>query len=642
MGFVIRDNILTGYIEEEGITDVVIPDGVQKINGYVFCDCSDLSRIFLPKSVSEINSLQWFELEAILVDSENPYLTSEDGVLYNKEKTVLIRYPSKRKTERFVIPDSVKMIVDRAFARCSYLKEIIIPDGVQKIDFSVFSRCSSLSSIFLPKSINEVKHPNYNDFEEILVDSENPYLTSEDGVLYNKEKTVLIRYPSKRKTERFVIPDSVKMIANRAFEECSYLKEVIIPDGVQEINGHVFYGCSDLSRIFLPKSVSEINSLRWVKLEEILVDSENPYLTSEDGVLYNKEKTELIRYPSKRKTERFVIPDSVKMIADEAFAGCSYLKEIIIPDGIQEIDVSHCSNLSSIFLPKSINEVWGRLFEEIIVDSENPCLTSEDGVLYNKEKTVLIRYPAKRKTERFVIPDSVEKIGNHAFAECSYLKEVIIPDGIQEMNGSMFYYCSSLLRIFLPKSVNEVDDLMWVDVEEIIVDLNNPSLTSEDGVLYDKEKTVLIRYPSKRKTKRFVIPDSVEMIDNDAFCGCSYLQEIIIPDGVTHIGECAFLNCCSLEKLRIPEKCTYLGEDSLVGCDNLQEIIIPDKCQFSPDMPDDALGVGWGLPEKERLKIKIKYKGGVYNYQTYYDVAPPDEEDYDDTLFDEDGNYIVE
>lgn len=210
--------------------------------------------------------------------------------------------------------------------------------------------------------------------------------------------------------------------------------------------------------------------------------------------------------------------------------------------------------------------------------------------------------------------------------------QVIIPDGVKEISNGAFYHCFNLSSIFLPKSVEEENELSCGEFEEILVDSENPCLTSEDGILYDKEKTVLVRYPSKRKNEKVVVPDSVKMIGFGAFDGCSYLKEIIIPDGVKNIQEEAFFGCCSLEKLRIPEKCTYLGEDSLVGCDNLKEIIIPDKCRFSPDMPDDALGVGRGLPEEERLKIKIKYKGGVYNYETYYDVAP----------FDEDGEYIGE
>lgn len=210
--------------------------------------------------------------------------------------------------------------------------------------------------------------------------------------------------------------------------------------------------------------------------------------------------------------------------------------------------------------------------------------------------------------------------------------QVIIPDSVREISNQAFYQCHNISRIILPKSIEEENDLHWGEFEEILVDSDNPYLASEDGVLYDKDKTVLIKYPCKRKNERFVVPDSVEMIGFGAFDGCSYLKEIIIPDGVECILEHAFEGCSSLGSLRIPEKCTYLGEDSLMGCDSLKEIIIPDRCRFRGDMPDDALGVGRGFSEEERLKIKIKYRGGVYNYRTYYDAAP----------FDEDGNYIGE
>jgi len=143
---------------------------------------------------------------------------------------------------------------------------------------------------------------------------------------------------------------------------------------------------------------------------------------------------------------------------------------------------------------------------------------------------------------------------------------------------------------------------------------------------------ILEKYTEEEGITQAVIPDSVTYIDDEAFAGCENLKEIILPDTVKHIGEAAFIDCFSLESLRIPEKCTYLGDDSFAGCYSLKEILIPDKCRLAPYILDDALGFSRGLPEEECLKVKIRYKGEVYNYETYYDVAP----------FDENGEYIGE
>ena len=130
MDFLIRSNVLTGYIE------VIISDG-EEVDFSVFNHCSS---IFLPKSVNKVNGLQRGELEEILVDLENPYLTSEDGILYNKEKTVLLRYPSKRKTERFVIPDT-----------CHRISVIVLPSAIYHVKFLAIRQwCCDCRKLQLP------------------------------------------------------------------------------------------------------------------------------------------------------------------------------------------------------------------------------------------------------------------------------------------------------------------------------------------------------------------------------------------------------------------------------------------------------------------------------------------------------------
>ncbi len=146
-------------------------------------------------------------------------------------KSAIVRYPSSHKGESFIIPDYVTSIEEGAFEGCSGLTEIEIPDSVTSIGNYAFRNCSGLT--------------------EINVDTGNEDYTSIDGVLYNKNKSAIVCYPSSHKGESFIIPDSVTSIGDKAFEGCSGLTKIEIPDSVTSIGYWAFAGCSGLTEIHI-------------------------------------------------------------------------------------------------------------------------------------------------------------------------------------------------------------------------------------------------------------------------------------------------------------------------------------------------------------------------------------------------------
>ena len=207
------------------------------------------------------------------------------------------------------------------------------------------------------------------------------------------------------------------------------------------------------------------------------------------------------------------------------------------------------------------------------------------------------------------------------------ITRAVIPDGMIDVDYFTFCRCFYLKSIVIPKSVKK-DYLFHIpkNVAEILVDEQNPYLICVDGLIYDKTNmTDLLRCPPAMNTKKIVIPEGITYIDDNAFEDCHRLEEIVLPESMETISEDAFIDCISLKFLRIPAKCRYLGEDALVGCESLEEIIIDDDCDFRPDMIEDAYGVGRGFTEEERLKIKIWFRGKVYNYQTYHMAYYSDE-----------------
>lgn len=412
-----------------------------------------IHTIFISDSVNKIDCYEirsnCEKLASIIVHPDNPNYASDDGVLFNKDKTKLLFYPVGRKGN-YIIPNSVTKIEWHAFWGCIHLKSITIPDSVIEIvdgfHTPIFYRCYTLTSIY--------------------VHSDNPVYASEDGVLFNKSKTKLIFYPNGIFLDNYIIPDSVFKITDDAFLRNIYITSIIIPDSVIEIGNAAFMGCTRLKKINIPKWVSlkdryDIVNNNFIftlpeSINEINVPSDHPFYTSEDGVLFNKSKTKLISCP-KGKSGNYVIPDSVIEIDKCAFFECKLLTSINISNTVKEINESafeECAGLISISIPDSIIRI---------------------------EKSTFSRC---HSLVSIIIPDSVKKIGNHAFYFCDNLKSVIIPNSVIEISDFAFDYCKSLVSITIPESVVEISDTAFNGCPALItVHPDNPVYTSENGKL---------------------------------------------------------------------------------------------------------------------------------------------------------------
>ena len=290
-------------------------------------------------------------------------------------------------------------------------------------------------------------------------------------------------------------------------------------NSVTSIGSDAFYDCDSLTSINIPNGVTSIGS---------------------SAFAYCRSLTSL------------TIPDSVTSIGYDAFYYCNSLTNINIPNGVTSIGssvFSNCSNLTSITIPNSVTLICYDTFlhcinlSSINVEEDNPKYSSMNGVLFNKDKTVLVCCPGA-KTGTYTIPNSVKNIGNYAFSDCSSLTSINIPDSVTSIGNNAFSDCSALTGINLPNKIVSIGIYAFSGCN---------SLTS------------------------ITIPNSVISIKYGAFNGCNNLTNITIPNSITIINTWMLVACKGLTNITIPNSVTSIDRGAFDGCSNLTSITIPNS-----------------------------------------------------------------
>ena len=183
------------------------------------------------------------------------------------------------------------------------------------------------------------------------------------------------------------------------------------------------------------------------------------------------------------------------------------------------------------------------------------------------------------------IPSSVTSIDSDAFSGCSGLTSITIPSGVTSVGHAAFSGCSGLTSITIPSSVTSIGAYVFYgcsSLTSINVDNSNLNYTSIDGVLYDKNIVTIIGYPGG-KIGEVIIPESVTIIGDYAFSGCSGITSVTIPSSVTSIGDFAFAGCSSLTSITIPSSATSIGAYAFAGCSSITSITIPNSVTIIGD-----------------------------------------------------------
>ena len=470
------------------------------------------------------------------------------------------------------------------------IKSVIIENGVTSIGDGVFQGCTSLRSVTIPDSVTSIGDDAFygcyftsenfvNNSNVELDDSSKPTIVDTDAGGFCIKDNELVNMRPTYAIGEITIPDSVTSISDYAFNDCTSLTSVTIPDSVTSIDDWTFSSCTSLT--------------------SIEVSGNNKNYSSADGVLFNKDKSELITYPAGKTDSEYVIPNSVISIGDSAFENCTSLTSVTIPDSVTSIGrytFENCTSLTSVTIPNSVTSIGDDAFynctsltsvtipdsvtsigsgafsnctslKSIEVSGNNKSYSSADGVLFNKDKTELITYPAGKTDSEYVIPNSVTSIGYSAFKNCTSLTSVTIGNSVTSIGNEAFYGCTSLTSVTVPDSVTSIGDYAFCNCTSLT------SVTIPDSV------TSIGDYAFCNCTSltSVTIPDSVTSIGYSAFRGCTSLTSVTIPDSVTSIGDAAFSDCTSLTSLTISDSVTSIGKYAFSGCTSLTSITIPDS-----------------------------------------------------------------
>ena len=513
---------------KSGLTTISLPDRLQTIKEYAFEDCGELTNVklnstsnlislgeyafkqceklesfYIPKSLLSFQANVFDgcnSLSSIEVNSENTAFATQDGIVYNRDKSQMLIVP-KQISGAITLPETLTDISEGCFAYCDKITSLLFPESVSKIPNRCFEYCDQLVVASFLGEISEVGERAFYNCSSLLSAELGDSLTSIGESAF--ENCIALKSMS--------LPASLNSLGKAAFKNCASLETLDISEDAtfESIGEETFYNCSLLKEFYIPYSVTAIHSTAFDNmhsLEEFKTSAKPHVYEAINGVLHTNKGQTLLRYPEGKKDSRYVIQDSVKSMKMDAFKNNKFIETVAFAYNAHlasypNYAFSGCTNLKTVNVPKSMTTLSLLAFdncpslEQIIVNGANMVYSSYKGVLYTRNRANIIMIPeaisgqleiAKEVEEldEYVISelknlnslvfqaDSVlTTIRSYAISDCPELYDLTLPVSLMTIENKAFHNLNNLDDISFNGTVEQFEAIDkaegWLDVENI-------------------------------------------------------------------------------------------------------------------------------------------------------------------------------
>jgi len=514
------------------IPDTVIYNSAVYVVSYIeekaFVFCDSLQSVTIPNTITSLAGVfshGCSNLQVITVAADNAAYSSVDGVLFNKEQTMLIAFPGA-KSGAYTIPEGVMRVCEKAFYFCSGLTDVTISNSVTSLE-GAFYGCSGITAVYVPENVTLISSGEFcrcSNLTAINVAAENTAYCSIDSVLFNKTRTTLIAFPC-AKSGAYSIPEGVTRISQEAFCACKNVESITIPSSVTVIAGGAFEACVSLrsitSKAITPPTCSAGSSDYglYVNSSFYNVDRSIPVYVPAESV------------PAYKAASQWKDFTNIQPIAEPLV-----LENPVMIDGLY-YNLDTINQTAEVTYEKGYDFInYQAVGSELVI----PSTVEYNAIKYSVTSIGDSAFVDSYDITSFTIPNSIVRIGKSAFASCN-MQTIILPDHVTVIEDSAFYSCNDLQEITLPDSLQRIGNATF-------------------------------SYCTVLSSVR--LPEGLTTIGEDAFSYCSGLTEILLPSSLTSIGRGAFMRCISLQSITLPDKLTRIEWETFNGCSSMTSAIM--------------------------------------------------------------------
>lgn len=553
------------YLNDELVTDLVIPDGITSIGNYAFTNCKSLTSVTIPSSVTNIGNQAF--------SRGSSWSSGDDLVVYfdgNTPPTINSAFDG----HTYII------VNDTTPYKASWndYKSQIFPRASAVLSLDVTAN-PSMSSIH--KKIGDANLENVIDLT--LSGTINSY-----DLMIMRNKMINLR---------------ILDLTNTSIEANNYEYYTGIHSENNILRDHAF---KNLLSLKLPKTltlaetvVSECSNLRYLEINGGAV-SGDIVSSSNLSVVLNEGVTSISGFREKSGLKSIKLPASLGTIPASAFYNCTGLHSVTMAEGITSIGdnaFKECSQLQSITLPESLTTVGGGAFQgtalkEVFIPSNvtsigyaafAPSSTSGSsyygGHYYTSIQKLQFAQDSKLQSigsyafngcqeDSIVFPDSLQSIGQYAFVDCNNLSYIYFSDNskLKTITSSAFRNCGAITTLHLPAALESIE------ASAFAID-NYNSYGSLSLVIPEKVTQIgSSAFYGRRTLKQVAFPNSLKKIESSAFASCYGLETLSFPTSLQTIGDRAFQSCSGLQELRVPSTLLSVGDYAFSGCSSIKKV----------------------------------------------------------------------